>query len=75
MASISHMGQILLAFSCFTPESAFVAFLYLFSYLTANIFIWAVLLHQTGRPSLEMGYREFFKKTFRLLSLNDRRLA
>lgn len=75
VASISHMGQILLAFSCFTPESTLVAFLYLFSYLTANIFFWAVLLHVSASPKLDLGYREFFQQIFRFVSLYDRRIA
>lgn len=69
------MGQILLALCCFTPDAVLVAFIYLFSYLSANVFIWTVLLHQSARPSLDTGYREFFQKIFRLLSLHDRRLS
>jgi NADH-quinone oxidoreductase subunit N len=75
MASVGHMGQILLALCCFTPDAVLVAFIYLFSYLSANVFIWAVLLHQSARPSLDIGYREFFQKIYRLLSLHDRRLS
>jgi len=75
MASVGHMGQILLALYCFNPDTALVAFLYLFSYLTGNLFVWAVLFHQSARPTMGNGFREFLQKTFRLLSLNDRRLS
>ena len=69
------MGQILLALYCFNPDTTLVAFLYLFSYLTGNLFVWAVLFHQSARPTMDNGFREFLQKTFRLLSLNDRRLS
>lgn len=74
-SSIGHMGFLLLSFSVFNSDTILVAFLYLFTYLSANIFFWAVLLQQSRRPSLDLDYREFFHKIYRLLSLNNKPLA